>query len=357
MNLRFYALLCCGLFLAFGGVNAQDQTVVTVSYIPSANHDAEAIGILFSLIDSKLLEHDYTLNIDDIGQREEAVAESVLLIDFPFSNALYLTLLDSPLPQVSPILDEVDQIADGFTPVNRGIETAANLTTGVLLYLQNRCDLAEPYLEQALAETGPFTRSDVLNLYAQCAILAGDHTVALERYQSASRYMLDMPRNVNVAWVYFQLDQPEEAFEIMDGLVLGRANHTTFTIEEHADILSRRAQLYALALRYDEALADMDAAIALIPDDPALYTLRGNIRILIYEWDEVLADYDAAIELDPNYPDAYFYRGILYYTRTDYDPALTDFERYLELDPMGLHAEQAAQYAEEIRRVQAALDG
>jgi tetratricopeptide (TPR) repeat protein len=124
-----------------------------------------------------------------------------------------------------------------------------------------------------------------------------------------------------------------------------------------ADALASSAQLYALAFRYDEAIGDMNAAVALDPTNPALYVLRGNITLLIYEWDAVLADYNTAIQLDPDYADAYFYRGVLYYTRIEYLLALDDFNHYLELAPDGEHAADAATYIEEIERTQAALDG
>lgn len=118
-----------------------------------------------------------------------------------------------------------------------------------------------------------------------------------------------------------------------------------------------RSQLYALAFRYDEAIADMDAAIAIDPDNPALYVERGQRILLLYEWDRVLADYNHALELDSNYADAYYFRGILYASvpegidaRRD---ALADFQHYVELAPDGLHAAYAERYAVEI---QAQLD-
>lgn len=120
-------------------------------------------------------------------------------------------------------------------------------------------------------------------------------------------------------------------------------------------LLSARAQDSAAAFRYDDALADINAAIALDPDNPQLYVLRGNITLLIYEWDRVLADYNAAIALAPGYADAYFYRGVLYYTRTEYGLAVDDFTRCLELAPAGPHAAEAARYLEEIAAVQQAL--
>ena len=113
-----------------------------------------------------------------------------------------------------------------------------------------------------------------------------------------------------------------------------------------------RSRLNALAFRYDEAIADMDAAIALDPDSPALFVERGQRIILIYEWDRALADYDRALELAPNYADAYYYRGILYASVPEgidaRRAALADFQRSLDLAPAGQHAVDAARYRVDI---------
>lgn len=121
--------------------------------------------------------------------------------------------------------------------------------------------------------------------------------------------------------------------------------------------LINRSRTYALDFQFDAAVADMDTAIALDPDDPMLYVERGQRILLLYEWDRVLADYDKAIELDPTYANAYYYRGVLFYTQGPRDRAIFDFERYLELAPDGEHADNAAQYVENIWAELEAIEG
>lgn len=116
-----------------------------------------------------------------------------------------------------------------------------------------------------------------------------------------------------------------------------------------------RSQFYALKFQHDEAIADMDAAIALAPDNPMLYAERGQRIMLLYEWDRALADYNRALELNPNYADAYYYRGVLHYTVIARELAIADFERYLALAPDGLHTEAAAQYITDLQTQLAAL--
>ncbi|MCB9453778.1 MAG: tetratricopeptide repeat protein [Anaerolineaceae bacterium] len=133
-----------------------------------------------------------------------------------------------------------------------------------------------------------------------------------------------------------------------------------FHDSEIAALISQ-SQEHALAARYDDAVADLTAAIEIEPENPELYVLRGQMYLYLYEWDEVLADYNAAIELDPDYPDAYFYRGILYYsilqTGQELRPeAWADFQHYLELAPAGTHADEAARYAATVQAELAALN-
>lgn len=114
--------------------------------------------------------------------------------------------------------------------------------------------------------------------------------------------------------------------------------------------LSESAHVDGLNFSYDDAVARLDEALALEPDNPALYVQRGQMILLLYEWDRVLADYNTALELDPSYPPAYFHRGVLYYTQGPRLSALDDFRRYLALAPGGAFALRAAEYIEDIER-------
>jgi tetratricopeptide (TPR) repeat protein len=112
---------------------------------------------------------------------------------------------------------------------------------------------------------------------------------------------------------------------------------------------------------YDSALAEINAAVALAPQNPDLYILRGQVYLNLYEWDKSLNDFSAAIELAPEYADAYFQRGVLYYSILQTgqelrEEALADFQHYLELAPDGEHADQAREYAAKIEAELATLN-
>ena len=127
------------------------------------------------------------------------------------------------------------------------------------------------------------------------------------------------------------------------------------------DALANRARLRLLSNDFNDARADVDAALALDPTNPALYVLRGQVFLALYEWDLSLSDYNTAIQFDAAYEDAYFYRGVLHYSIlqsgfSTHEDALADFEQYLLLAPEGPHAESAKQYANSIRRTQQSLE-
>jgi tetratricopeptide (TPR) repeat protein len=69
------------------------------------------------------------------------------------------------------------------------------------------------------------------------------------------------------------------------------------------------------------------------PENPAVWSNRGNVRIGQYRLAEAIADFDRSIELAPNYPDSYLNRGIAYEGQQLWSQAVADYNRVLEIDP------------------------
>jgi tetratricopeptide (TPR) repeat protein len=256
-------------------------------------------------------------------------------------------VLKSPLHQLSPILTDAANAAS-FLLSDKGV---ANKLTAIFLYASNHCDLAAPYVTATTAVDDP------LAFYAgNCALEKGDFHQAIEAYSHSLRGSdgdIHYATAINMAWAYVKLDQGDQAFSLLGDSI---KNHEVSGYTGLEELFVSRAQLYALAFRYDDAVVDMDEALKLDPNNPALYVLRAEMNLLLYEWDKVLADYNKAIELDPTYADAYFYRGMLFYSRDLFQQALPDFERYLDLAPQGDHAAEANQYADQVRTTLQALD-
>ena len=69
------------------------------------------------------------------------------------------------------------------------------------------------------------------------------------------------------------------------------------------------------------------------PENPAVWSNRGNVRMGQNNFEEAIADFDQSIELAPQYPDGYLNRGIAYETQGSWDLALADYNHVLEIDP------------------------
>ena len=69
------------------------------------------------------------------------------------------------------------------------------------------------------------------------------------------------------------------------------------------------------------------------PDNPAVWSNRGNVRIGQYKLTEAIADFDRSIEIAPEYPDAYLNRGIAYEGKKLWQEAIADYNRVLAITP------------------------
>ena len=69
------------------------------------------------------------------------------------------------------------------------------------------------------------------------------------------------------------------------------------------------------------------------PDNPAVWTNRGNIRVSQNKLDEAIADFNQSIEIADRYPDPYLNRGIAYEGKKLWQNALDDYNRVLAINP------------------------
>ena len=84
---------------------------------------------------------------------------------------------------------------------------------------------------------------------------------------------------------------------------------------------------FATAETYWTALVDT------FPENPAVWSNRGNVRIGQYKLNEAIADYNRSIEIAPEYPDAYLNRGIAYEGKGLWSEAIADYDRVLAITP------------------------
>ena len=76
-----------------------------------------------------------------------------------------------------------------------------------------------------------------------------------------------------------------------------------------------------------EALKLCDKLIAVYPENPDVFFLRGIIRYIMKECEEAVKDFNRVLELDPNYPDAHLYRAKARKDCKDYFGAMRDYNK------------------------------
>ena len=83
----------------------------------------------------------------------------------------------------------------------------------------------------------------------------------------------------------------------------------------------------------DRALADYDRAVSLSPRMALYHYNRGRVYLGKKDYDHALADFDGAIRITPGYADAYRERGVLRYSRKEYAEAIRDYDEAIRLHP------------------------
>ena len=74
------------------------------------------------------------------------------------------------------------------------------------------------------------------------------------------------------------------------------------------------------------------------PQNPAVWSNRGNSRVSQRKLTEAIADFNQAIELAPDQPDPYLNRGAALEAQGHFTEAIADYNRVLALDPQDAYA-------------------
>lgn len=91
--------------------------------------------------------------------------------------------------------------------------------------------------------------------------------------------------------------------------------------------------IYYSEINTDSALAMLNAAIVLKPNEPRTYFNRSVVFISLKRTEDALRDLSEAIRLLPDYAEALSTRGNIYGNMGLFDKALADYDRYVRLRP------------------------
>ncbi len=100
-----------------------------------------------------------------------------------------------------------------------------------------------------------------------------------------------------------------------------------------AEGFARRGAAFAGRRDFDQALADLDRAIALAPKEPRYYYARGLIYLEEHQTAAAMRDFDQSLALEPNNPPALLRRAELRCSNHDEAGANSDLEAASSLVP------------------------
>jgi tetratricopeptide (TPR) repeat protein len=113
------------------------------------------------------------------------------------------------------------------------------------------------------------------------------------------------------------------------------ANAPTYTVEQATQIadLKRQAFLATQTGDYPEAEQLWTKLLDLLPEEAAIWSNRGNVRVALNQFDAAIADFAQSIQFAPDEPDPYLNRGATYEALEQWEKAIADYNRVLELNP------------------------
>ncbi|MBQ5412888.1 MAG: tetratricopeptide repeat protein, partial [Oscillospiraceae bacterium] len=110
-----------------------------------------------------------------------------------------------------------------------------------------------------------------------------------------------------------------------------QSNVQTLTMDDQGTTRARVSDQVTHTYDYSEAIADIEAAAAIVPDIAYFHFDLGNLYCLSSRLVEAIESYDRAISLHPYMGDAYYNRGLVLIYLKDKEKGCIDLSRAGEL--------------------------
>jgi tetratricopeptide (TPR) repeat protein len=101
---------------------------------------------------------------------------------------------------------------------------------------------------------------------------------------------------------------------------------------ERGDNLRTQAFLATNKGDFSAAEGYWSQLLELFPQNPAIWSNRGNSRVSQHKLPEAIADFNRSIELAPQFTDAYLNRGAAWEGLKEWEKAIADYHHILEVD-------------------------
>ena len=119
--------------------------------------------------------------------------------------------------------------------------------------------------------------------------------------------------------------------DMIDFIASMQSNVQTLTMDDQGTTRARVSDQVTFSYDYSEAIADLEAAVEMVPDIPYFHFDLGNLYCLSSRLVESIDSYDKAIALYPYMGDAYYNRGLVLIYLKDKEKGCIDLSRAGEL--------------------------
>jgi len=136
----------------------------------------------------------------------------------------------------------------------------------------------------------------------------GDYEKAITYYKESAKYGYNGPRTYNLISASYQMMKDTTA--ALESL---REGYTKYP-DDNA-ILESMIQIYMDLDKTDEALANLEKAIAQDPTKPRYYFAQGALYEKMSNEEKAIETYKKTLEVDPEFFNAYYNLGALYYNK------------------------------------------
>ena len=183
-----------------------------------------------------------------------------------------------------------------------------------------------------LAVTSPVLTQPVYNEFFKAL-----QDVGLKQYSSALLHYTnaveadDKDPYGNYYKAFYLMNRGALRAEMIEFIASFESNVQTLTMDDRGNTRARVREQVSREYDYSEALADMEAAAALLPSFPYIQFNLGNLYCLSSRFVEAIDSYDKAIRLYPWLGSAYFNRGLVLIYLKDKEKGCIDLSRAGEL--------------------------
>lgn len=125
-------------------------------------------------------------------------------------------------------------------------------------------------------------------------------------------------------WAYHERGDTQQAMADLDRAIALDPND--------GDARSARGAVYQARGDYARALEELDVAVRSLPGSASAVNNRGTVLLALGRTNEALADFTKTIELNPRWGDGYLNRALAFGIRKEYRRAIPDLDRAIELD-------------------------